>query len=84
MSAIKPGDAIVVVKQTRLWPMEMWYSNTEDTTVVVVTPILTPGDMCGIIDTLSDNDDCRVYAALVVCSEGIGCILADAEHFEPA
>lgn len=77
---IKPGDALVVIKQTRLWPIDIWYSNSDDKTMIVVTPIITPGDICGILDTLEDKG--RIYAALVVCSEGIGCILTDAEYFE--
>lgn len=83
VSSIKPGDALVVVKHTRLWPIEMWYSSSDDDTMIVTTPIITPGDICGVLDTLADNDDHRVYAALVVCSEGIGCILADADYFKP-
>ncbi len=83
MASVKPGDALRVIKHTRLWPTKMWYSSAEDDTIIMVTPIITPGDICGIIDVLDDEKDHRVYAALVVCSEGIGCILADADYFEP-
>lgn len=79
---IKPGDALRVVKHTRLWPISMWYSVADDDTILVITPIITPGDICGIIDTLDDGEG-QVYAALVVCSEGLGCILAEAECFQP-
>lgn len=82
VSSIKSGDTLRVIKSTRLWPLEMWYNSAEDNTLVMVTPILNIGDVCGIIDTLSDDKDQRVYAALVVSSEGIGCILTDAEYFE--
>lgn len=63
--------------------MEMWYEVADDRTAILVTPILKPGDMCGVIDTLVDQTDDRVYAALIVSPEGIGCIIADAEYFEP-
>ena len=61
----------------------MWYDPAEDNTLVMITPILGIGDVCGVIDTLSDDKEQRVYAALVVSSEGIGCVLTDAECFEP-
>jgi len=75
---------LLVVKHTHLWPTKMWYnSSDDDDTLVMVTSVLTPGDICGVIDVLDDEDlafNCT-YAALVVCSEGIGCILADAKYF---
>ena len=74
--------ALLVVKHTRLWPLGMWYNSSDDATLVMVTPIITPGDICGVIDVLrSDGLDASTYAALVVCSEGIGCVIADADHF---
>ena len=81
VASIKPGDALRVLKHTRLWPIEMWYSTSDEDTVVVVTPIITPGDICGVIDVLKDDGSERIFAALVVCSEGVGCILAEAEYF---
>ena len=79
---VKPGDVLVVVERARLWPMSVWYSSSDDDdTLIAVTPMLAPGDVCGIIDTL-DGKNGHVYAALVVCSEGIGCILTD-DHFKP-
>lgn len=82
-TAVKAGDALLVIKHTRLWPIEMWYSAaTDEDTILVTTPIVTPGDICGVLDTLSD-DQGKVYAALVVCSEGFGCVLADLDHLRP-
>lgn len=81
VSSIKPGDSLLVLKPTRLWPRDMWYEMPDDRTIVMVTPILKPGDHCGVIDTLADQNDSRVYAALVVSPEGIGCIMAEAEYF---
>ena len=83
VSSIKSGDTLRVTKSTRLWPLEMWYDPAEDNTLVMVTPILSVGDVCAVIDTLADDKEYRVYAALVVSTEGIGCILTDAECFEP-
>ncbi len=78
---VQPGSSLLVLKHTRLWPMEMWWSSSDEDTFVMVTPIITPGDCCGVIDVLEDMDNGRTYAALVVCSEGIGCVIASAEHF---
>ena len=83
VGGIEPGMLLLVVKHTRLWPIEMWYNSTDDDTLVMVTPIITPGDICGVLDVLRDPDvDVSTYAALVVCSEGIGCVLADADYFQ--
>lgn len=83
VTSVKPGDALRVTKHTRLWPIEMWYNVADDMTVIVVTPIITPGDICGVLDVLKDDQTDRVFAALVVCSEGVGCILADADYLSP-
>lgn len=62
----------------------MWYGTSDDATLVMVTPIIAPGDICAVIDVLKDEEDVAKssYAALVVCSEGIGCILVDADYFQ--
>jgi len=84
VSGVRPCAALLVLKHTRLWPIQMWYGTSDDETLVMVTPIITPGDICGVIDVLNDEEDVErnCYAALVVCSEGIGCILVDSEYFQ--
>ncbi len=61
----------------------MWYNVGDDDTFVMFAPIVTPGDVCGVIDVLrEDTGSSRsTYAALVVCSEGIGCVLTDSDYF---
>lgn len=81
--SVKPGDALRVIKHTRLWPLEMWYNPSDEMTIIVVTPIVKPGDICGVLDVLKDDKADCVFAALVVCSEGIGCVLADADYLSP-
>ncbi len=79
---IRAGEALLVTKHARLWPLEMWSSPADDgETILVDTPIIKPGDICGVLDTLSENG--AVYAALVVCSEGVGCVIADADYLKP-
>ncbi len=82
VEGVEPCVSLLVVKHTRLWPIEMWYNVGDDDTLVTVTPMITPGDVCGVIDVLrSDLLDPRTFAALVVCSEGIGCVIVDSEFF---
>ncbi len=83
VSGVKPCSALLVIKHTQLWPLEMWYGTSDDDTIIMLMPMITPGDICGVIDILADEDDeADCYAALVVCSEGIGCILVDSEYFQ--
>lgn len=79
---IATGSSLLALKHTRLWPREMWWSSsTDEDTFVMETAIVTPGDCCGVIDTLENEDNGCTYAALVVCSEGIGCVIACSETF---
>lgn len=85
-SELRPGDAVNVIMNVRLYPEHMWYDSIQDDdTWIISTPILEVDDKCVLVDVMNnkkdDANDDRVLAALVITHLGIGCVMLERKYF---